>query len=189
MPKKRLDVNWNREFKAEDFKPSLERFRVYLKSIGLRTSTIDMYVFRAGRYLQFAQTDMPSNDNFIQFRDMLQEKILSRSTINNYFFSIKKYHQMIEKPISFAFIRPKNTIPYFFEESDIARIFNSCHNIKHLAMLQTIFYSALRASELCELGEMDLDLKALTIRLRNGKGDKEAIVYIADECAKTLSSI
>lgn len=93
---------------------------------------------------------------------------------------------MLGKPIDFPFIRPKNTIPYYFEENDIARIFNGCHNIKHLAMLQTMFYASLRASELCDLDETDLDLKALTIRIPDGKGGKEAIVYISDDCAKTL---
>jgi site-specific recombinase XerD len=53
-------------------------------------------------------------------------------------------------------------------------------------MLQTMFYAFLRASELCDLDEIDLDLKALTIRIRNGKGGKETMAYITDHCAKTL---
>jgi integrase/recombinase XerD len=186
MPKKRMEVNWDREIRTEDFKPALKHFRGYLKNNGLRASTIDMYVYRAGKYLEFAHSDTPSNDDFLKFREMLEERVLSRSTFNNYFFSIKKYHEMQGNPIDFHFIAPRNTIPYYFEESDIARIFSVCYNIKHLAMLQTMFYASLRASELCDLDEIDLDLKALTIRIRNGKGGKEAIVYITDDCSKTL---
>jgi integrase/recombinase XerD len=87
--------------------------------------------------------------------------------------------------LSFPFVKPMNTIPYFFDENDIDKLFNVCHNLKHLAMLQTLFFGSLRASELCKLDDGDLDLKALTLRVE-GKGGKEALVYITDECAKTL---
>ncbi|HOK58874.1 MAG TPA: hypothetical protein PK659_07340 [Methanothrix sp.] len=36
MPKKRLDVNWKREVRTEDFKPALRRYTRYLKENGLR---------------------------------------------------------------------------------------------------------------------------------------------------------
>ena len=53
-------------------------------------------------------------------------------------------------------------------------------------MLKTMFYASLRASELCNLDDSDLDLKALTIYVRRGKGGKDALVYITDDCTKTL---
>ena len=89
------------------------------------------------------------------------------------------------KSIDFNFIRPTNTIPHFFDENDIAKLFSGCYNLKHLAMLQTLFYGCLRASELCSLDDSDLDLKSLSLRVE-GKGGKEAIAYITDDCAKTL---
>lgn len=53
-------------------------------------------------------------------------------------------------------------------------------------MLKTMFYASLRASELCNLDDSDINLKALTIYVRCGKGGKDASVLITDECAKTL---
>jgi integrase/recombinase XerD len=88
--------------------------------------------------------------------------------------------------VSFPFIKPNNHIPYYFDEEDVAKIFGACCNLKHLAMLHTLFYGCLRASELCELDDMDLDLKRLTIRVLEGKGGKEGVVYIASGCAKIL---
>lgn len=76
---------------------------------------------------------------------------------------------MLGQDVSFAFIKPNNTIPYYFDESEIMRIFGICCDIKHLAMLKTIFYASLRASELCNLDESDVDIKALTIFVRGGK--------------------
>ncbi|MCJ7444681.1 MAG: tyrosine-type recombinase/integrase [Methanotrichaceae archaeon] len=83
------------------------------------------------------------------------------------------------------FRQTDETIPHFFDENDIAKQFIVCHNLKHLAMLQTLFYGCLRASELCNLDDRDLDLKSLILRVE-GKGGKEAMVYITDDCAKTL---
>jgi integrase/recombinase XerD len=135
---------------------------------------------------EFSGTDSPNADEFAIFRDHLLDMKLSRSTINNYFFSIRKYHEMLGQDLSFKFIKPNNTIPYYFDETDIARIFGVCMNLKHLAMLKTMFYGSLRATELCNLDDSDIDLRALTIHVRCGKGGKDAIVFITDDCAKTL---
>jgi integrase/recombinase XerD len=53
-------------------------------------------------------------------------------------------------------------------------------------MLQTIFYACLRASELCNLDDSDIDMKALTLRVREGKGGQDGIVFINNECAATI---
>ena len=185
MPKKRLNVNWEREVRTEDFRPALMRFNRYLEDNGMRKSTITSYVFRVGKFLEFAQNDAPHVDDFEKFREILNEKKLSRSSINNYCFAIKRYYEMSGKSIDFNLIRPMNTIPYFFDENDIDKIFSACNNIKHLAMLQTLFYGCLRASELCSVDDCDLDLKSLTLRVE-GKGGKEAITYITGDCAKTI---
>ena len=121
MTKKRLDVNWNREVRTEDFKPALKRYNRYLEDNGLRKSTISSYVFRVGKFLEFAQDDAPEVDKFTKFRELLHERRLSRSSINNYCFAIKRYYGMCGKSIDFNFIRPMNTIPYFFDENDIAK--------------------------------------------------------------------
>lgn len=186
MTKKRLELNWSRMVGFEDVTPALKRFRLYLEDIGIRKSTADSYVFRVGKYLEFAKTDMPTEEDSVKFRELLHEKSLSVSSINNYCFAIKRYHEMRGQKISFPFVKPKNTIPYYFDESDISKIFSVCHNLKHYAMLQTLFYACLRASELCNLDDQDIDLRSLSIRIREGKGGKEGLTYINNECARTL---
>ena len=140
MPRKRIDINWDREVKTADLKPALKRYGRYLEDIGLRDSTIESYVLRVGKYLEFAQTDAPSLEDFAKFREKLHDERLSRSSLNNYSFAIKGYHQMRGQSINFPFVKPINTIPYFFDENDIDKLFSVCHNLKHLAMLQTLFY-------------------------------------------------
>jgi len=187
MSKKRLDINWSDDAQSTaDFKRLLVRYNNYLKDIGLRESTIESYVGCVGRYLEFAQTDRPSVSDSVKFRELLHEKRLSRSTINNYSFGIRNYHKMLGESIPIQFLKENNHIPYYFDEDDVLKIFSACHNIKHLAMLQTLFYGCLRATELCNLDDGDIDLKNLTIRVREGKGGKDGLVYISNECATIL---
>ena len=49
-----------------------------------------------------------------------------------------------------------------------------------------MFYGCLRASELCDLEDKDIDFNCLIIRVRHGKGDKDGIVMINPKCAQTL---
>jgi hypothetical protein len=61
MPKKRLDVNWDREVCPEDIKPALKRYGRYLEENGLRKSSIPSYVFRVGKFLEFSHSNEPTS--------------------------------------------------------------------------------------------------------------------------------
>jgi hypothetical protein len=97
------------------------------------------------KYLEFSETDSPSADDFAIFRDHLHDRKLSRNTINNYSFSIRSITRCSDR-CKLAFIKPNNTIPYYFDESEIMKIFY----------------------------------------VRGGKGGKDALVFMRDDCAKTL---
>ena len=43
-------------------------------------------------------------------------------------------------------------------------------------MLMLMFYGCLRASELCSLNDENIDFQAKTIRIKEGKGGREAII-------------
>jgi integrase/recombinase XerD len=77
-------------------------------------------------------------------------------------------------------------LPYYFDENDIRAIFNAITNIKYLCVLQIGFYASLRASEVANLDDSDIDLINKTIRIRGGKNDKDAILYLNDICIDTL---
>ena len=53
-------------------------------------------------------------------------------------------------------------------------------------MLQVAFYASLRASEVCDIDINDINLDELTLRVKYGKGSKPALLYINDECAKSI---
>ena len=186
MSRKRMNVDWGQVEGVLDLNPYLERFKRHLIDIGLRDSTIESYVWLVKSYLEYADTNRPTTTDFEAFRETLHEKNLSRSTINNYSFAIKKYHEMWGESIDYPFLKRNDEIPYYFDEEDVLRIFSVIHNIKHLAMLHTIFYGCLRASELCNLDDSDIDMKTLTLRVRERKGERDGMVFINNECVSML---
>lgn len=158
----------------------------YLKDNGLRDSTIQGYLGNVRRYLNFSKTIKPTTKDLEKFREFLYSQNLSRSTLNQYGYALKSYHQMLGVQVEFKRIEPNNKIPHFFTGDEVNKIFSVIYNIKHLAMLKTLFYGALRASELCNLDDEDIDLKSLTISVKEGKGGRDGIAYISDGCASVL---
>jgi integrase/recombinase XerD len=166
----------------------LERFHRYLKGVGLRNETVKLYMGRLNAFLDYAKLDEPTVDVASNYRDMLIENRFSRTHINNTCFAVKKFYQMNNIEWNFKFLKPNEGVPYYFDEKDVSAIFNVCSNIKHLAMLKTLFYGCLRSNELCKLNDSDLDLKTKSIRLRETKGGRDDIIYVKQECIDTLQA-
>ena len=76
---------------------------------------------------------------------------LSGSAINNHTAAIIKYHAMIDQPVKLPFLKLNNSLPYYFDEKDILKIFSVCNNLKHYCMLKVLFFGCLRSGELCKL--------------------------------------
>ena len=80
---------------------------------------------------------------------------------------------MLGQPVDdLKILRKPEGIPYYFEEEDVRKIFGVIKNLKHKAMLTLMFYTCLRANELCTLDVEDIDLQKLTLRIREGKGGR-----------------
>ncbi len=184
--RKQLKVDWSRDAGNAYLEPALRRYQRYLENLGFSRQTIDSYLFRCKKYLEFSKTDQPSEDDFAKFRDYLQDKRLARNTMNNYGFAMRKYHLMIGKPVEFNYLKPNDTIPFYFDEADINKIFCACGNIKHYAMLVTMFYECLRVSELCDLNDEDIDFRAMSVRIKNGKWRRDALIPLNPEVCGVL---
>lgn len=178
----RLNVDWERQSPQDSHDRCLARFRLFLQEKGIRDSTIEGYEGNVSRYLEFVQTDHPTSDDYSRYRESLHSWKLSRSTLNQYGYSAKAYHEMIGKPIKFKRIGPNNQIPFYFTSEDVDKIFSVISNLKYLAMLSTLFYGCLRANELCQLNDDDLDLNSLTLKV-NCKGGYDGLACISHECA------
>ena len=91
--------------------------------------------------------------------------------------------------LTLPYMKVSNKIPYFFNEEEVQAIFNATTNLKHYTMLNLMFYCMLRAGDLINLEDDDIDLKTMTLRIREGKFGKSAILPIPQSCVQIWSSI
>ena len=158
-----------------------------MEKLGLKENTIKLYTRLINNYLSEVNTDSPSIDDADRFYTSLHDKDLSRSSINNFAAALTKYHQMIDKPVKLPFLKLNNSLPYYFDESDIIKILSVGNNLKHYCMLKVLFFGCLRSGELCNLDVPDYDPDNLTLRLRETKNGSDSLAYINDDTAKTLN--
>ena len=125
--------SWSK--KTGTIQPALVRYRRFLEDRMLAASTIESYLNRVKLFLQWAETDSPLTIQFESYREILREKN-SLSSYNNCCWVIKHYFSMNGQDVTFNCVRPKNTIPYWFDEMDVLKIFAAVHNVRHYAMLQ-----------------------------------------------------
>jgi integrase/recombinase XerD len=183
----KLSVNWSRVRDKADLNPALIRYTRYLETKGFKKNTIALYTRLINNYLQQVNTDLPTARDATDFRDALHDRKLSGSAINNYTAAIIKYHAMIDQPVKLPFLKLNNSLPYYFDETDILKIFSVCSNLKHYCMLKVLFFGCLRSGELCNLDVSDYDPNSLTLRLRETKNSSDAIAFINDETAHELN--
>ena len=138
-------------------------------------------------YLEFAKNEKPTIDHALKFRESLINSELKPSSINNYSSSIKLYHKMQgETELKLPFLKVSNKINFYYTEDEISKLLSCIKNLKHLAAISTLFYCLLRASDLCNLDDSDLDLKTLNLRIRDGKRGKQSILPIPPACGEIL---
>ncbi len=69
-------------------------------------------------------------------------------------------------------------LPEILSTSDVQRILKATHNIKHKALLMTIYGSGLRVSEAVHLKMKDIDRSRMTLHLRHCKNNKDRYVIL-----------
>ena len=84
--------------------------------------------------------------------------------------------------------RPKlpKKLPVVFSEQEVEHLLNQVRNIKHKAILMTIYSAGLRCGELCHLKINDIDSSRMRIAVRDAKGQKDREVILSDKLLRYL---
>lgn len=185
--KKKIAIAWNLSKAVLNVDSDLTKFEFYLENLGLKKNTVDLYVNLVKTYLEEIGTDMPTSEDAANFHQTLCQRKLSKSSRNNFAAAIIKYQEMVRQPVKLQFLKTNNSLPYYFDDIDIMKLFSSCNNLKHLCMLKVLFYGCLRPGELCNLDVQDYDSKSLTLRLNETKNGSDAIIHLNIDAAGLLN--
>lgn len=83
-------------------------------------------------------------------------------------------------------VKKSKKLPVILSVSEVEQIFTETNNLKHKAILMTIYAAGLRVSEVANLRISDIDSKNMQIRIRQGKGEKDRYTILSYENLKIL---
>lgn len=128
----------------------------------------------------------------------IQSFLVDRVMKNNYSFSDQNQHiNAIKLYYFFVYgikIKPKyvqrprksRKLPKVLTVDEVQRIINAPQNLKHKAILLTIYALGLRISELTNIKITDIDGTNMRVFVRNGKGKKDRICKLTPELLQTF---
>jgi len=121
----------------------------------------------------------------------MAEKMTERAGISTILFlaSIKfAYTNLFQKDPTAGIKRPKNEkkIPEILSKQEIITLINNAKTRKSSLIIQLLYSSGLRVSELVNLKKQDLNLEENTGWVRSGKGKKDRMFFISKKLSNKL---
>lgn len=121
---------------------------------------------------------------------LIEEKNLSRSSVIQAVCGLRFFYQKVLRQTFDLDILPlqkrHRTLPQVLTEKEIAALLEAESNLKHRAILMTLYSGGLRLQEALQLLPVDIDSAGMRIRIRAGKGGKERYVMLSFTLLDTL---
>jgi site-specific recombinase XerD len=166
------------------------------KLIELRYSkhTLDSYTDLFEEFINFYE-EIPLNEidenqitNFILY--LVNERKVSSSYQNQSINAIKFYYEKVQRGIRKIYVidrpREEKTLPEILSEEEVATIIRVTENLKHKAIIMTIYSGGLRISELINLKIKDIDSNRMQIRVEQAKGKKDRYTILSQTTLEIL---
>jgi site-specific recombinase XerD len=120
----------------------------------------------------------------------IQERQLSWSSCNVLFCGLKKYYRdFLDRSDKEFSIPPRprvKQLPMLLSRDEVTRILTTKSNIKHRALLTTVYGSGLRVSEVVRLRPEHIESDRMMIRVEQGKGRKDRYTVLSQNCLDLL---
>lgn len=158
-------------------------------------NTIKIYLTQFGKFLKFYErkfsTDLTDEDVKHYLLTIFNEREVSLSLHKQIICSIKFFYEKIlrRETKSYYLEIPKTKqqkLPVILSKSEVTAIINCTNNLKHKAILSTIYSGGFRISEAIDLHISDIDSDRMVINIRGGKGAKDRVTILSDELLTLL---
>lgn len=157
-----------------------EKMKMDMELKGYSPRTIKNYIGHVSNFAKFYNKS-PELLREKEIREYLHycimEKKLSEGTVNYInaslkFFYTKTLNRYWNMDKIFRIKEPRR-LPAVLSPEEVKSIFDVTENLKHKAILMTVYSAGLRVSEVCNLKITDIDSKNMQILIREGKGKKD----------------
>lgn len=149
----------------------------------LSPKTTKTYLYCINRFLNWSKKDLGkiSKKDVKEFLNYLSDKNLSGNTLNTHHMAIRfLFENVLEKRmwIDIKYSKVPERLPSVLTKEEIKKLLNAISNWKHRLMIEFLYGSGLRVSELLNLKLKDLNLDKNYGFVRNGKGGKDRLIVI-----------
>lgn len=125
-----------------------------------------------------------------QYMDHIAKKGVSGSQLNITLNSIKFYYEVVkEMPNRFYSIqrpRRKKALPKVLSKSEVKKIIEAAPSLKQKCIISLLYSAGLRRNELTQLKIDDIDSERMTIRVNDGKGNKDRFTILSQSVLTDL---
>lgn len=190
----------NKETALDEFVKYLELERQYSKETidSYKSDILHFFAFLDEEGTSYTKVDIPDIRLFtaMEIAEGRSKRTCRRRicALKHFYKFLVKRGEITDNPFIFA-ISPKmdKRYPRTLHKEQVEQLLKDNLNrsddlmMRDQAILETLYYAGIRASELININVQDVDLRSRFIRII-GKGNKERIVPISNECANHLSS-
>lgn len=172
----------------------IDKYSKLLHIKNYSTKTEKSYLHHLDLFLNFLSSnkikDIDQNVLLNYFNYLKQTKNFSYSSMKQALASIRfLFLDVLKKEVDFDFfikMKKPNSLPNILTTEEVKSIINSIENLKHRAIISTIYSCGLRISEAVNLEIKDIDSKAMTIKIVNAKGKNDRIVMLSEKLLELL---
>ena len=121
---------------------------------------------------------------------LVQQKKVSWPLFNQTVCALRFfYHHVLHRDWMIEYIpypRQETKLPVVLSPTEVVEVFEATSNLKHRAILMTIYAAGLRVSEVTHLRVSDIDSQRQVICVRQGKGHKDRQVMLSPKLLEVL---
>ena len=182
------------KYDLPDHRKCPEEFTEKLKELRYSDRTLKTYSEMFEEFINYysgEDINSISEERIIAFlRYLVNERNVSISYQNQSINAIKFYYERVlggsRKIYTIDRPRQEKALPEVLSEEEVAAILNATVNLKHKALLMTIYSGGLRISEAVNMKIKDIDSKRMQIRIEQGKGKKDRYTLLGRETLRVL---
>ena len=161
------------------------------KRRGYSEKTIKSYIYCINRFLEYANKPLNkiSKKDVRLFLEKLAERNRAGNTMNLYHMAIRfLFEDVLDKRIwiDIKYSKIPKKIPIILSKEEIKNLLNVIKNPKHKLMIQLMYSTGLRVSELINLKINDLEIDKGYGFVRKGKGNKDRMFIIANSLKEDI---
>ena len=168
----------------------LKKLQTEIKISKLSDYTVRNYLAANKNLLEFNNKG-PNQITQDDLKEYLAEKMGDKASVSTILFlaAIKfAYSSLLQKDPTAGIKRPKTEkkIPTVLTKEEVTKLIDSIENKKSKLILQLLYSSGLRVSEVVKIRKKDIDFAENTGWVREGKGKKDRMFILSEKLSKKL---